>query len=267
MSANITFENGSYTVQFGFDRALVNSLKNTIPYQGRRWNQENKCWLVDPRYKNHLQILFPDCLIADPAANSSTLPQETSIDLLYVGQVKERGDGTVSAYGYVGNDWKVVFPETVLREWFEGTEDHPKLDTSTLYGVLGVLKDATGDEIKTGYRRMAKQWHPDVCREVDANKNFLKVREAYDILSNPDKKIRYDVGLSFTDRKKKKPAQDLNLYKPPLRCGRLHVSGKAVLGKLIIEKIYAWDDILDTEGNTLVSSWVMGDKTPTISWF
>lgn len=61
------------------------------------------------------------------------------------------------------------------------------------YEVLGVQKGASEDEIKKGYRRMAKEYHPDLHPgDKEAEAKFKEVNEAYEVLSNADKKARYD---------------------------------------------------------------------------
>lgn len=60
------------------------------------------------------------------------------------------------------------------------------------YEVLGVSKSASQDEIKKAYRGLAKKYHPDICKEPDAEEKFKEVQEAYDVLSDEQKKARYD---------------------------------------------------------------------------
>ncbi|MBQ8383183.1 MAG: molecular chaperone DnaJ [Clostridia bacterium] len=61
------------------------------------------------------------------------------------------------------------------------------------YEVLGLSKGASDDEIKKAYRKMAKQYHPDLHPgDAEAEKCFKEVNEAYEVLSDPDKKARYD---------------------------------------------------------------------------
>ena len=51
------------------------------------------------------------------------------------------------------------------------------------YEVLGISKTANADEIKRAYRKKAKQYHPDICKEPDAEEKFKEVQEAYEVLS------------------------------------------------------------------------------------
>lgn len=61
------------------------------------------------------------------------------------------------------------------------------------YDVLGISKNATADEIKKGYRKMARQYHPDSNKDnPDAETRFKEVNEAHDVLKDPQKKAAYD---------------------------------------------------------------------------
>ena len=60
------------------------------------------------------------------------------------------------------------------------------------YAVLGVSRSATADEIKKAFRKLARQYHPDVSQSPGAEAKFKEVNEAYEVLSDPEKRKRYD---------------------------------------------------------------------------
>ena len=60
------------------------------------------------------------------------------------------------------------------------------------YEVLGISKDASEQEIKKAYRSLAKKYHPDMNKSPDAEEKFKEINEAYEVLSDPDKKAKYD---------------------------------------------------------------------------
>ena len=66
-------------------------------------------------------------------------------------------------------------------------------DKKDFYETLGINKGAGADEIKKAYRSLAKKYHPDMNPgDKDAEQKFKEINEAYGILSDPDKKAKYD---------------------------------------------------------------------------
>lgn len=60
------------------------------------------------------------------------------------------------------------------------------------YDILGLGRNASDDEIKGAFRKLARQYHPDVNKDPDAEEKFKEINEAYGVLSDPDKRARYD---------------------------------------------------------------------------
>ncbi len=60
------------------------------------------------------------------------------------------------------------------------------------YKVLGVARDASADDIKRAYRKLARKYHPDVSKEPNAESRFKDVAEAYEVLKDADKRAAYD---------------------------------------------------------------------------
>src|SRR6218665_1318857 len=60
------------------------------------------------------------------------------------------------------------------------------------YSALGVPKTASEDEVRKSYRRLARKYHPDVSKELDAEQRMREVNEAYDVLRDKEKRAAYD---------------------------------------------------------------------------
>jgi len=66
------------------------------------------------------------------------------------------------------------------------------MDYKDYYAVMGVARDATQDDIKRAYRKLARKYHPDVSKAADAEVRFKELGEAYEVLKDPEKRAAYD---------------------------------------------------------------------------
>lgn len=77
------------------------------------------------------------------------------------------------------------------------------------YTTMGVARDATQDEIKRAYRKLARKYHPDVSKEADAEAKFKELGEAYEVLKDPEKRAAYDeLGANWQSGQDFRPPPD-----------------------------------------------------------
>jgi hypothetical protein len=269
--ASLTLDNGTLVYRTPYNPGLVGALKAAIPATDRKWDPRRKVWLVAPSHGQTLATLTAQYLgvqLSVPIISTAGPTRETRVlEVRYIGATKDRGDGNRTSFGYVAGEWNVIFPEAALKRWF-AVETKPG-DEATLYNVLGIKQLATDTEVRSAYRRLARQWHPDVCKEPDAHEQFIRIQRAYEVLIDPHTRSRYDAGLALAASvPSRRDMFDVNVgYRPPLRCGLLMVTGIEQLGRFIVDEIHAWEDIVDIQGRTLVTSWVMGADAPTEEWY
>lgn len=270
--SQVTLENGALVVVTPYEPGLVAAIKG-LPYSDRKWDPARKVWLVDPKYGQLLIGWFAAYLGEDiqlPAIKAVKVRAETRLlEVRYIGSTKERGEPERTAFGLVDGKWNAIFTETVLRSWFEAGPATPN-QAGSLYSVLGVGRDADPADIRSAFRRMARQWHPDVCKEPDATQVFQRINHAYEILNDSIHRGKYDAGLALEASMGKQIASrdDFMLssgYRAPLRCGFIMAEGQEKMGRFVVEKICAWEDIV-SGGLTLVTSWPMGADMAVEQW-
>lgn len=268
---SITWEPGGYVVRFPYDPPFIERLKTILPRAAREYSKPRKVWLVAPE-----AIELAASLLAQHFNQQIDVPPQGNdvdevagdIRLEYLGAAKERDGGPASSFGFANGSWSVVIPQTVLEAWFNKSLSP---DKSTFFATLLVPETADLATIKSAYRRLARQWHPDVCREENAADRFREIQEAYESLSDEQRRSRYLAGL-FYERQDKQPNNNwrgpsrFNTYSPPLRCGLLNVTGQMKLGRLVVSKINEWRDIVNDAGQVMVSTWQAGNDTFQVQW-
>lgn len=275
-SARLVAVPGGYEYTTSYDVALIAAFKARIPAEGREWDKINRRWLVDAQYAGACvklaEAYLGITLTVPPAA--PILSETRLIELHYLGRCKDREGSEPTAYGYAEGAWSTVWPEAVLRAFFEVIPQPPG-ERPTLYGVLGVKPEASTDEVRSAYRRLARQWHPDICHDPDAAEQFKIITNAYQVLTNEALRRKYEAGLVLErSLHTNSPAWDrLGLtqnneigYRAPLKCGLVLVEGKPCLSRFVISRIARWEDVVRADGKVMVTSWPRGADMFEVRW-
>jgi len=98
------------------------------------------------------------------------------------------------------------------------------------YAILGVDRNATADDIKKAYRKLARKYHPDVSKEPNAEEKFKEMSEAYETLKEPEKRAAYDQLGRYT------PGQD---FQPPPDWGQQFAGAGTVFEDIDLADLFA----------------------------
>ena len=283
--ASLTLDNDTLVYRTPYNPGLVGALKAAIPATDRKWDPRRRVWLVAPAHGQTLANLAAQYLgvrLSVPTTGTVAATRETRVlEIRYIGATKDRGDGERTAFGWVNGEWSAIFPEPVLLSWFGDSPKEPDTlsDTgqraATLYAVLAVKRSAS---VRT-FARPIDAWRASGIRRVqepDAHERFIRIQRAYDVLKDPAcgratmqgcswNKLP-ECGAATTRAVPTQLSAMIDGYRPPLRCGILLVEGIEQLGRFIVDNILAWEDVVDAQGRTLVTSWPMGAETFEERW-
>lgn len=273
------------------DPVFVETLKRLISPAMRGWDGNTTSWTINPRAVDTLREVIRRCNYECPPIPPITAmapPKVTrTFTVQYIGQCKKREGGEISALatngdvrGYAGREvmysWGLEFPEAVLKDFFVKAGQGLISDKPTYYATLGLFETASAEDVKKQYRRLARQWHPDTCREPEAEEMFKAINEANQVLSDPMMRRRYDAGLYFEREEAKKQTRitatgkvrkkSPGYYRSPLLCGQVTVEGLNQSGRFVVSKIIAWDDVFDGHGRAMSTSWDRFSKAIKVFW-
>lgn len=266
-----------YAVKTPYHKDFPAMLKSAVSAKARNWDNDQKAWIVGADWIKHVLPVIEELYGEKPEVPELVrIETETkySFQLDYVGIPKERdGQAGKTALGLSKGQWKVIFSEAILRKWFEEGSERAGFE-ETLFSLLLCNQNSTDQEIRSGYRRLARQWHPDVCKEENTGEMFKRISDAYQILSDPQKRARYQAGLAFERESNHEERRGYSIFNssgeqvfiPPLRCGFLTVMGAIQVGRLRVSQILSWLDVTNEQGQTMVSSWSKKREAVVIEW-
>lgn len=269
--SSITATPDGLAVSTPYDAAFVAALKTTVPSHARQWRKPH--WIIESKYgdvaADLIALHFGEAVTVPQTVSTAARPSIQAVRLDYLGRCKTREDGQTTAYGHSNGTWSLIFPESILRAWFQA-EQKPNTP-QTLFSVLGLGQNADSAAIKVAYRRLAKQWHPDVSKEPDAAEQFLRIQTAYDILGDEKTRKKYLAGLALENSLTAGSRRSFTVtsrddYRAPLLCGLLLIEARPSLGRLIVSKILDWSDITDSQGRAMVVSWPVGAQIYETRW-
>lgn len=249
---------------------FLDDLKRAVPSKFRAWRRPLWVvhWAFAPQLIECIESNFgerPDLPVQWKYPN-----EQIKFCVKYVGKTKQQLDDPEfwgpGANARADDYWQLVFYEDALEHFFLSRRQESKeskKQNNDYYDLLLLHKNADENEIKKAYRRLARQWHPDINKEPEATDMFIKVQDAYQTLSDPMKRKRYDFILGalppptfdFTqDLRQTVGYRDRYGYRAPLTCGWVTCVGQwRGAAKFYATEIKDWQDIIDEQGRTLVT--------------
>jgi curved DNA-binding protein CbpA len=107
------------------------------------------------------------------------------------------------------------------------------------YQILQVHPEAEQEVVKAAYDRLARKYHPDINPDTKANERMKAINEAYEILGDPVKRVRYDlVWHNRIDRRSRQKTQNINVYIPAYLGVAIVVIGLFALGFLLFNRFH-----------------------------
>lgn len=281
---------GVYLINFAYDQRVVDLFKRHILPAHRSFKKDlNNGWLIHPDAIETACLQFEAVYggkITRPAPIQNPIKPDVRVEIFrveYVGSCHQRmanpkgiSGPYYSAYGaFSPKVWGVEFPEEVLKSFFGLSVNLNKQGIETFYQILLVQENCDFQSLKSAHRRLVRQWHPDLCKEPDANDRFRAIQEAYEILCDPIRRRKYDAGLFFERQNQGGDlAPDLNPfkdqwgYRSPLTSGLITVKGiqSSVMTRFLAHEILSWEDLKNDKDQVAVSSWKSGQETYQIIW-
>ena len=263
-------EGGSFKLYTPYKAEFVDRFRAEVPSSAKKYVKNPSTgkfdhWLISAAYADPIKKLCKDVYgyapdVVGTITTTQVKKNYPNILLEYMGLPRSRGHGEITASGWYNDGWNLIFPLSVLEKWFSFEAETPK-EELTYYQVLSIKQGCTGSELKKAYRRAARTWHPDVCTEPDAEDMFKSVQEAYETLKDPQARRKYNACLTESKNiapksRRGKRKEDFTIgWRPPIRCGTLIVKGTEMAGRITVEEILGWEDVINFDGKTMVTSW------------
>ena len=257
-----------------YNKGFIDEVKRYIPDQ--RWDQVQKVRYFGPGGQRKLteliKVYFGQEIIFTHVTGDNMAPPRlvtAEFDLWYLGLPRERQFAGKSGLYSLGHtdielDSRLVFSLEVLQKWF--AVEHGRQISLNYFQILGLPQPwdtATDTMVKHAYRVCAKTYHPDVNREPGAAGQFIRIKEAYDTIGREQPRKRYLFGLAATHQQRTTVNKvmasaiiyaESDVWMPPLRCGRVQVSGHTLMGQFLVDQILEWNDLL-FHGSPIATHW------------